>query len=133
MRVVYDTNILLTLTRREELMLFKEAITSGQLIHVTSLFILEELERVLVEKFEFTRQKAKITTRVFAKLSVVVTPLKIEKVSRDPFDDHILATAKVGHANYIVTADKDLLVLGTYKEIDIVTAASLRELLVGRS
>jgi predicted nucleic acid-binding protein len=59
----------------------------------------------------------------------VVTPRKIEKVCRDSFDDHILAAAKTGHADYIVTADKDLLVLEKYKETSIITAAELRGLL----
>lgn len=129
MRAVYDTNILVTLTRREELAAFKRAVTSGRLVHVTSLFILEELEKVLVEKFEFTWQKAKITARVFAKLSVVVTPITIEKVCRDPFDDYILAAAVKGGAHYIATADKDLLVIKEHKRVRIISATELRDML----
>lgn len=34
-----------------------------------------------------------------------------ELVSRDPKDDYLLASAQRGHADYLVTGDKDLLVL----------------------
>ena len=52
---------------------------------------------------------------------VVVTD--IPPVSRDPKDDVFLATARVARAAYLVSEDNDLLVLGTYGEVRIVTAA----------
>ena len=44
-------------------------------------------------------------------------------VCRDPKDNHILALAHEADANFIVTGDKDLLVLENYKETKIVTPA----------
>ena len=43
---------------------------------------------------------------------------------RDPKDNHILATAVAGDAEYIVTEDKDLLVLGTHRGIVVCDAAA---------
>ena len=43
--------------------------------------------------------------------------------SRDPDDDMIIETALAGHCQYIVSGDKDLLVLKNYQDIAIVTPA----------
>jgi len=129
MKAVYDTSVLATiLSRREELLRLKQAISSGQIGLVTSPFILTELEAVLAEKFTLTRQGAKTRTRLLARVAEIVEPLKIEKVVRDPNDDFIMATAVAGKAEYIVTLDKDLLVLKKYKDIIIVTPAEFNEL-----
>lgn len=50
---------------------------------------------------------------------------------RDPKDNHILATAAAGNADYIVTEDKDLLVLGTHRGIVICDAAAFLDV-IGR-
>lgn len=46
----------------------------------------------------------------------------VPAVSRDPKDDKFLATAVAAHADYLVSEDNDLLVLGAYQDIPIVTA-----------
>jgi putative PIN family toxin of toxin-antitoxin system len=45
----------------------------------------------------------------------VVEPKDVPSVSRDPADDKFLACAKVAEAEYLVTEDKDLLVLEAYE------------------
>jgi putative PIN family toxin of toxin-antitoxin system len=45
----------------------------------------------------------------------------IEPVCRDPSDDHVLAAALAASADRIVTGDADLLSLGSYGEIRIVS------------
>ncbi len=45
----------------------------------------------------------------------------VKSIIRDPDDDHILACAVIGHANYLVTHDKDFESLGgQYQSIKIV-------------
>jgi predicted nucleic acid-binding protein len=44
-----------------------------------------------------------------------------ERVCRDPDDDVVLATALAGGCRCIVTGDRDLLVLGEYQGIVIVS------------
>jgi uncharacterized protein len=46
----------------------------------------------------------------------------VPPVSRDPKDDTFLATAVAARADYVVTEDNDLLVLGAHQGIQIVTA-----------
>ena len=48
-----------------------------------------------------------------------------EKVSRDPKDDPLLADATQAGVDYIITGDKDLLVLACYKNIPIVAPGLL--------
>ncbi len=45
----------------------------------------------------------------------------IPAVTRDPKDDYLLAYAVLARANYLVTGDKDLLVLGQVEGVSIVT------------
>lgn len=47
---------------------------------------------------------------------------KIPAILRDPKDDKFLATAKAADANYLVSADRDLLDLKEYQGIEIITA-----------
>ncbi|HPF58578.1 MAG: putative toxin-antitoxin system toxin component, PIN family [Candidatus Competibacteraceae bacterium] len=55
--------------------------------------------------------------------NAILQPLpQIEPICRDPDDDHVLAAALVINADYLVTGDKDLLVLGQHQKTHIVTA-----------
>lgn len=57
-------------------------------------------------------------------LDAELTPgrLTLHIVTRDPSDNMFLACAVEGRADYIVSGDRDLLVLGSYEGIPIVTA-----------
>jgi putative PIN family toxin of toxin-antitoxin system len=129
MRILYDSNVLVKiLSRRESVLAFKEDITNG-LINISSQHILDEVEAVQAEKLGLTKQKAKAAARLLGRQSVVAEPQHVEKVCRDPFDDYILAAALAGKAIYLVTADKDLLVLNEYKGVRIIKPSEFREIL----
>lgn len=53
----------------------------------------------------------------------------IPSVSRDPKDDKFLATAEAAAADYLVTEDDDLLVLGEYRGVKIVNARAFLRVL----
>ena len=128
MRIVYDTNVLATiLLRRGEILKLKQIVIGGLITPITSEFILDELAEVLHSRLGLTRQRAKANLRVYAKVAEVVKLDVIERVARDPDDDFVLATALAGQAAYILTHDKDLLVLNEYKGIKIVTPADFRK------
>jgi putative PIN family toxin of toxin-antitoxin system len=122
MRILYDTNVLVgILSHRESILAFKNALQQDEIVHISSAYILSEVEVVLVEKLKLTKQKAKAAARLLGRQSVIVSPNKIDKICRDPFDDYVLAAAVAGKADYLVTADKDLLVLEKHKKVAIVT------------
>jgi putative PIN family toxin of toxin-antitoxin system len=62
-------------------------------------------------------------------VATIVYPTDMPSVCRDPSDDKFLAAADRGHADFIVSADNDLLSLAEYKGVRICTAeAVLQEL-----
>lgn len=52
---------------------------------------------------------------------IVIGHADVAGAVRDPFDEAFLACAVLGEAHYLVTVDKDLLVLGQFRETRIIT------------
>jgi putative PIN family toxin of toxin-antitoxin system len=73
-------------------------------------------------------------TRIIAlfEQAVVVEPRDVPAVSRDPDDDKFLACARAAGAAYLVTEDKDLLVLENYEGVRICQPAEFIALLEAR-
>ena len=63
---------------------------------------------------------------------MITRPLpEIGPVCRDPDDDHVIAAALAANAEYIVTGDRDLLVLVQHERIRILSAREFLEALAG--
>jgi putative PIN family toxin of toxin-antitoxin system len=83
----------------------------------------DEILRVLPMKFKWRTADVQKALRL-----VCPFPLRVEitgalHVCRDPNDDMVLECAVLAGAGAIVAGDKDLLSLGSYEEIPIVTPA----------
>jgi hypothetical protein len=74
-------------------------------------------------KFSLSKDeiKAIIEDEILPFFEVIDIKEKIHGVCRDPNDDMFLAVAVNAQAPYVVTGDKDLLALGKYKSIEIVS------------
>lgn len=59
----------------------------------------------------------------------LVEVLEDLEICRDPKDDKFLNLAASGKANYVVTGDEDLLILGTYRDTQILNEKNFLELL----
>jgi predicted nucleic acid-binding protein len=64
--------------------------------------------------------------------AMVVEPREVPSVSRDPEDDKFLACAEMAGAEYLVTEDRDLLVLEVHAGCRICQPAEFIELLLAR-
>ena len=85
--------------------------------------IQEEVVRVLTRKFGWEAQRA-CADLAFYWLDAVRVELegRVTGICRDPKDEPILECAERAQAEYIVTGDHDLLSLGSYRGIRIMTA-----------
>ena len=128
MRVVFDTNVLVAaLLWRGVPHKLLQRVRDGDVVLVTSPALLEELDDVLRRtKFAAILTKAETsaagllsTVRLLAAL-IEPTPLD-SPVCCDPGDDQILALAGSAGADLIVSGDNDLLRLGSFAGIAIVT------------
>lgn len=124
MRVLLDTNVLISaiLFRGLPRSLLDRAIR-GELELVTSPALLDELERILTDRFQVPSELARLARSELEILAEAVVPDDVPAVSRDPDDDQVLAAAIVGDVEAIVTGDRDLLVLESHRGIAILSPA----------
>lgn len=122
MRVVLDTNVVVSaiLFGGVPRQVFEAALT-GDLDVVTSPVLMAELESILIRKFRFRSTVAASTRAEFEALAEVVEPVEVPSVLSDVADDEVLAAALAGRVAVIVTGDKELLELGRYEGIRVVS------------
>ena len=98
---------------------------SGRLHPLISRPILREYLRVLAyPKFQLTAEEIRgLLEEVLPFVESVRVRERLSVVRRDPADDRFLECAVAGRASYLITGDRDLRTLGSYRRIAIVTAA----------
>jgi putative PIN family toxin of toxin-antitoxin system len=88
---------------------------------VTSEFILEELRRMLLEKFRFPKREAHQVATFLRRAAVVVVPADLPSdACRDPTDIPVLGTAVGGECTLLISVDRDLLDLHRIHDIPII-------------
>jgi putative PIN family toxin of toxin-antitoxin system len=121
-RIVIDTNVLIAALISQGLCheLMEHCVLNHDL--VSSNFILDELHEKLTVKFGYTDAVAREAADLFRAEMEIVDPTPLsDRVSRDRDDDNILAAAVAGNCDCIITGDKDLLVLGFFRDIKILS------------
>jgi uncharacterized protein len=90
--------------------------------------ILAEVRRVLGDKFRRTPEEVAEADRLIRGFAELVTPTRrLAVVVEDPDDDRILECAVAARAQVLVSGDKDLLRLGEFEGIAIVTVTTFLE------
>jgi len=139
-RAVLDVNVLVsalispTGTPAQVLELWR----AEKFVLVISEPILDELERVMAEP-RLRRRYALTPSRVARLLLglrrfAIATPgrLGISGVVRDPEDHKLLVCAVEGSADYLVTGDDDLLSLGVYEGVPMISPATFVRVVADR-
>ena len=129
MRIVLDTNVIVSAVIWGGTPLrLVQAATAGDIELYTSPALLAELREVLGREHLASRlaqQRSLVEQAIghYADLAISVSPLSTPRVvPGDADDDHVIAAALAAHANLVVSGDKHLLSMGSYKGIGIVTA-----------
>ena len=130
MRVVLDTNVLVSavLIRGGNEDRILRAWQAGSFDLVVSPSILVELARILsYEKIRragwMTERELQLLLEALAAQGLVVHGSAAIKASRDRDDDKFLAAAIEAGAEYVVSGDRDLLALESYRDVQIVRPA----------
>ena len=129
MIVTFDTNILVSGFTRPE------GRASQAMVNITlrndDLFIsqpiIEELLRVLDNKFNWSASALGAVSGWIARNCQVVAPVETLSVLADEPDNRILECAVAADADLIVTGDRQMLALGNFRHIRIVTLADYLE------
>lgn len=124
LRVVVDTNVIVSalVFGGAPLKAIRALLKHGTI--VISSELMSETKRIIHAKFPAFLKELEQFQRLAKRdgLTVLLGDHEVV-VSRDPDDDMVIETALSGGCQYIVSGDKDLLVLENYHGIKIVTPA----------
>jgi putative PIN family toxin of toxin-antitoxin system len=129
-----DTNVLASAfgTRGLCLDLFRLALDQHELL--VSAVLLDELERVLEEKFGVPVRDRAAVREVLGECTLVATPDPVPVFDcPDPSDTPLLAAAIAAGAEFFVTGDKALLEMKSIKGMPVVSPRQMYERLIRRT
>lgn len=126
MRIVIDTNVLISgvffggFPRK-----ILSAVVSQKITACATTEIINEYEEIVQEMIN--RKQGHINKSILSpliKVMEIIEPVIHVEICRDPDDNKFLECAKDSNALYIVSGDKDLLVIEQFENVQIVTAKS---------
>jgi uncharacterized protein len=121
-RVVIDTNVIVSaLNFGGKPKAVLELARKNRIQNITSPFIINEVEKVLTQKFGWQMEVTREIISDFQNFSCVVDPLETLEVINYPPDNRILESAVAGGAEYLISGDRHLTDLKTFGRIKIVT------------
>ena len=129
MRIVIDTNVLISgvffggFPRK-----ILSAVVGQKIFACATAEIIIEYEEIVQEMID--RKQGHINRSILSpliKAMKIIEPVTHVKVCRDPDDNKFLECANDSHALYVVSGDKDLLIIGQYENVQIVTAKEFCE------
>lgn len=130
-RVVVDVNVLVSALINADRAFLRQVFNKQRHTMLISATLLEEFERVT----ERTRMRRHFTSeesaRALRRMRALSEHVKADppfvKVSRDEKDDYLLALAKAGKSDLLITGDDDLLVLKKHGKTRILKPAAFRK------
>lgn len=133
-KAVFDTNVFISgMLKRDGTcgQIFKTLLEKESFTMVISPAIILEITRVL--RYKKLREKYHIEKTFLKDLvnasQIVPGQLEINEVKEDPSDNKFLICALEGRADYLVTGDKHLLNLGTYKGTKIISPKDFKSII----
>jgi putative PIN family toxin of toxin-antitoxin system len=105
----------------------------GEIEIAVSQPIIDETMRVLREKFHWSSAELRDALLVMESCANKVTPMEtLSEVPADPTDDRIIECAAAARSDYLISGDKHLLNLGSYRGTRIVKPAEFLAVERGR-
>lgn len=123
LRVILDTNIIISALGfgGKPRNILQLALDKKIRVYTSSI-LLAELEDVINKKFPELSHNFERTNKQIRKKFKIVKPKESLHIVKDEDDNKVLEAAVEGKCNFIVTGDKELLDLASFKDIKIFTA-----------
>lgn len=129
--LVVDVNVLVSMLINQDTAGIKGLFNKQVFRVVVSPGHLAELEEVLMRpqfrRYFTVAEAERAVRRIEKRSSRIETAFQVRSISRDPKDDYLLALAKKGKADILITGDADLLVLKKYGKTRILKPAAFRK------
>ena len=123
-KVIFDTNLWISHLISERLIQLDALLANNQVQLIFSKQLLEEFvlvaQRPKFQKY-FAAEDIQDLLAVFDTFGAMVEVKSEVDICRDPKDNFLLAMAKDSEADFLITGDKDLLVLKQFEETVILT------------
>lgn len=128
-RVLLDTNVIVSAIAfggiPAEVLGF---IIKGELIGITSDTLISEALEVFSKKIGLSHNRVEAFRQMMKHSFHIIHPKKRISILRDEPDNRVLEAAVEGHCRYIITGDKELLQLTSYKRITIIKPGQFLQL-----
>jgi putative PIN family toxin of toxin-antitoxin system len=130
MKVVLDANVIIAAFAARGLCESIMEVCLNEHEIVLSDDLLEEILRNLRQKIKLPINIVELIAELLHEHATISIPASLESdVCRDPDDVKILGLALASNADYLVTGDKDLLVLNSFQGIPILDPRSFSDIL----
>ena len=121
-RIVLDTNVIISAILfggkpRQVL----DTVLTGRTSAVISPLLLAELSEVMHKKFPFHAAEFEYIQEQIQSEFELIHPHQTIHILHDEPDNRVLEAALEGKCHYIITGDRELLALATYKKVNIIT------------
>lgn len=131
MKVIFDCNIWVSLFITKQLPLLKQFLTSSEIQFFTTQELENEIRTVLLRK-KFRKYVDVRAVEIFIyQISRYCEKIEIDGKCadvniRDPKDIYLVTLSEETKADYLVSGDKDLLVIGEYKVTKFITLSEFK-------
>lgn len=129
-RIIFDTNIWVSFLISKSLGDIDKLILNGKIVLLFSHELMTEFIDVTSrEKLQpfFTEKDIALLIDLIEEYGEIVTVKSAVHICRDEKDNFLLALAKEGKADYLVTGDKDLLIHESFEKTKITNLTNFRE------
>jgi putative PIN family toxin of toxin-antitoxin system len=129
-RIIIDTNLWISFLLSKKFDFIDKLLNEGkvQLVFCSELFteLTEVASRPKLKKF-FTEKDWEFIFNIIEEYAVFISVVSSVVGCRDEKDNFLLSLAKDSKANYLLTGDKDLLILKTFEMTKIITVAEYQK------
>lgn len=129
-KVIFDTNVLVSFLIGKRLTFIKDYISNGQITIVTTGDLLKEIKEVTSRERLKKYFPQESVIELIELLETIAEKVEIKSkhlICRDPKDNFLLDLIDISKADYLVTGDKDLLIHNPFKTATILTPANFEK------